>query len=106
MKKVKMAGTNLLIEEERLSTLLKVFREGEDSYFAQMYIQTGIMGEAVIKGLSSPVMNYRKRKELNDAIYAYLYIIGYKTSTMQRVKLAKDEKTVTTIRKKLKVVGA
>jgi hypothetical protein len=51
-------------------------------------------------------MNYRKRKELNDAIYAYLYIIGYKTSTMQRVKLAKDEKTVTTIRKKLKVVGA
>jgi hypothetical protein len=104
VKKIKMSGTNILIEEERLSTLLKVFREGENTHFAQAYIQTGIMGEAIIKGLNSPMMCYRKRKELTDAVYAYIATMGYDTSVMQRAKYNNGIRRINTVKKKLRGV--
>ena len=75
------------IESERLTTLCKVFREGEDHHFAQYLVQTGDAEHAIIKGLESPAMSNRDRTELNKRIVEVLQNdFGYKTGSFQRKK--------------------
>ena len=75
------------IESERLTTLCKVFREGEAHHFAQYLVQTGEAGHAIIKGLESPAMSNRERTELNKRIIEVLQNdFGYKSGSFQRKK--------------------
>ena len=75
------------IESECLTTLCKVFREGEDHHFAQYVVQTGDAEHAIIKGLESPTMSNRDRTELNERIIEVLRDdFGYKTGSFQRKK--------------------
>ena len=75
------------IESERLTTLCKVFREGESVHFAQYLVQSGDAGHAIIKGLESPAMSNRERTELNKRIIEVLQNdFGYKTGSFQRKK--------------------
>jgi hypothetical protein len=75
------------IESERLSTLCKVFREGETHHFAQYLVQSGDAGHAIIKGLESPAMSNRERTELNKRIIEVLQNdFGYKSGSFQRKK--------------------
>ena len=80
-------GGKIRIESERLSTLCKVFREGETHHFAQYLVQSGDAGHAIIKGLESPAMSNRERTELNKRIIEVLQNdFGYKTGSFQRKK--------------------
>ena len=75
------------IESERLTTLCKVFKEGETHHFAQYLVQTGEAGHAIIKGLESPAMSNRERTELNKRIIEVLQNdFGYKSGSFQRKK--------------------
>lgn len=77
----------LIIVSERLSTLCKVYHEGEDTHFAQYLVQTGEIGEAIIKGLESPEMSMRARVELNKRIKEVAEDdFGYKSGKYQRNK--------------------
>ena len=75
------------IESERLTTLCKVFREGEAHHFAQYVVQTSDAEHAIIKGLESPAMSNRDRTELNKRIVEVLRDdFGCKTGSFQRKK--------------------
>ena len=77
----------LIIVSERLSTLCKVYREGEDTHFAQYLVQTGEVDEAIIKGLDSPKMSIRDRVELHKRIKEVAEDdFGYKSGKYQRKK--------------------
>jgi hypothetical protein len=80
-------GGIIRIESERLTTLCKVFREGETHHFAQYLVQSGDAGHAIIKGLESPAMSNRERTELNKRIIEVLQNdFGYKSGSFQRKK--------------------
>lgn len=99
--KTAIPGTDLFIQDERLSSLCKIFRKGEDQHFAQFHVQTGVLGEAVIKGFESPKLSFKHRKMLNDAIWSYLAnAMGYTHGTLQRVK-QKPKLSITTVKKSL-----
>jgi hypothetical protein len=101
ISKVAIPNTNLLILDERLSTLCKIYRKGEKHHFAQFYVQTGVLGEAVVKGLEGPNMRFSERKQIHQAMWSYLAnVMGYTKGTMQRVK-QKPKQTITTISKSL-----
>tara|TARA_R110000744_G_scaffold113011_1_gene211827 strand:+ start:5832 stop:6143 length:312 start_codon:yes stop_codon:yes gene_type:complete len=77
----------LIILSDRLTTLCKVYREGEDTHFAQYLVQTGEIGEAIIKGLESPEMSMRDRVELHKRIKEVAENdFGYKSGKYQRKK--------------------
>ena len=77
----------LIILSERLTTLCKVYREGEGTHFPQCIVQTGEAGEAIIKGLESPEMSMRDRVELNKRIKEVAEDdFGYKSGKYQRNK--------------------
>lgn len=72
---------------ERLATLCKVFREGEDVHFAQFVVQTGEVGEAIIKGLESPKLTHKERRELHECIFDVVHNdFGYTTGKYNRKK--------------------
>jgi len=101
INKKPLAGTDFLILDERLSSLCKVYHKDENHPFAQFYVQTGELGEAIIKGLDSPSLNFRERKVIHKAMWSYVAnVMGYKQGTMQRVKF-KPEPTVHTVKKSL-----
>ena len=90
-------GTQYQIVEERLSTLYKLFREGEEGHFAQFYVQTGLMGECIIKGLESPNLPFKERKNIHDTIWSYLHNnVGYEYGSIQRVRKSPKLSVVTT----------
>mgnify|MGYP000350588796 CR=1 FL=1 len=75
------------ILEERLSSLCKIYKKGASTHFAQFYVQTGSLGEAIIKGLDSPNLRFSERKKIHKVMWSYIAKnMGYKTGTMQRVK--------------------
>ena len=77
----------LIILSERLTTLCKVYREGEDTHFAQYLVQTGEVGEAIIKGLESPEMSMRDRVALHKRIKEVAENdFGYESGKYQRKK--------------------
>ena len=95
-------GTQYQIVEERLSSLCKLFRVGEEEHFAQFYVQTGLIGECIVKGLESPNLPFKERKQIHDTMWGYIHNnMGYEYGSIQRVK--KNPKvSVITNRKSLK----
>jgi len=96
LAKRRIPSTNYWILEERLSTLCKIFRDNEDSPFAQLYVQTGEIGQAVVKGLDGPNLRFSERKAIHDAMWSYLHnTMGYECATFQRVKFKPVFKVIT-----------
>jgi hypothetical protein len=91
-----ISGTNISISEERLSTLCKLHRDGEDAHFAQFLLQTGEVGEAVIKGLESPMSSFTERRKIHKLIWTHLHNkMGYTQATIQRVKFSPKFRVIT-----------
>lgn len=89
-------NTEFEIIDERLSTLCKIYRKGEPTHFAQFYVQTGALGEAIIKGLDSPNLRFNERKKIHKAMWTYIAnSMGYSQGTMQRVKRNSAPITIT-----------
>lgn len=100
-RRVPVLNTNYEIFEERLSSLCKLFKVGEKEHFAQFYVQAGLLGECIIKGLESPRLPFKERRLLHDAMWSYIHNeMGYEYRAVQRVR---DTKTMvlTTQRKSL-----
>jgi hypothetical protein len=94
--KQRIPGTGLSVLEERLSTLCKVFRGEEEHPFAQFYVQTGEIGQAVVKGLDGPRLRFSERREIHAAIWSYLHnTMGYERATNQRVKFKPEFRVIT-----------
>jgi hypothetical protein len=89
-------GTGLSVLEERLSTLCKIYRDEEDHPFAQFYVQTGEIGQAVVKGLDGPSLRFSERRAIHEAMWSYLHnTMGYERATIQRVKFKPAFKVIT-----------
>ena len=96
-----IVGTQYEMEEERLSSLCKLFRAGEEHHFAQFSVQAGLLGECIIKGLESPHMPFKERRAMHDAIWNYVHNnMGYEYGTLQRVR-KKPKLVINTTRKSL-----
>ena len=80
-------GGKMHVLSERLATLCKVYREGEDVHFAQFMVQTGEVGEAIIKGFESPKLTHKERRELHKCISDLVYNdFGYSYGKYNRKK--------------------
>jgi hypothetical protein len=96
LSKVRLPNTNYWILEERLSTLCKLYEDEGKSPFAQFYVQTGEVGQAVIKGLDGPNLRFSERKAIHSAMWSYLHnTMGYARATIQRVKFEPKFKIIT-----------
>lgn len=101
LERKQIVGTKYQIIEERLSTLCKLYREGEEDHFAQFYVQTTVMGECVVKGLESPNLTFKERRKIHDIMWGYIHdVMGYKIGSIQRVKW-KPKPVIVTSRKSL-----
>lgn len=99
----KIEGTPYQIIDERLSSLCKLYRDGEEDHFAQFYVQTGLLGECIVKGLDSPNLPFKERRQIHEAMWKYLHeVMGYQFAALQRVKKKNSKQVVTTSRKSLK----
>jgi hypothetical protein len=82
------------IEIEILSALIKFFPHKGSAFFGQVVINTALLNEAILKGLESPKMSFKRRKNLNESIRRTVKKLGYKGGCFQRKKGEK----VTTIK--------
>ncbi|GAB5378951.1 MAG: hypothetical protein Alis3KO_01140 [Aliiglaciecola sp.] len=81
------------VEVEPLGAIFKFFWRGEPVYFGQCVVSTGVLQEAVIKGLSSPEMPPGDRRRLDKAIRRTLKKTNYNQGVFQRKR--PDGKIVT-----------
>ena len=101
-KKKAIVGTPYQIIDERLSSLCKLYRVGEEGHFAQFYVQTGLMGECIVKGLESPNLPFKERRQIHDVMWRYIHeVMGYEIGSIQRLKKKPTPSLITT-RKSLK----
>jgi hypothetical protein len=101
LAKTAIPNTNYSILEERLSSLCKLYEGESTEHFAQFYVQSGLLGECVIKGLDGPKLPFKERRGLHEAMWIYVSnVMGYSRVSMQRVKY-KPKTKVITIKKSL-----
>lgn len=101
-EKKRIEGTPYSIAEERLSSVCRVFIGDIEKPVAQFYVQSSLLGQCVIKGLDSPNLPFKQRRQAHEAIWRYLANeMGYEYATLQRVKV-KPKISIVTSKKLLK----
>jgi hypothetical protein len=87
LHRVPLPGTNKYIEIEILTALCKVFNDGEPKHYMSFIMQSGLIGESVIKNLEGPEMDLRERKVVNEGIdYLLAEVFRHHARSHQRKK--------------------
>lgn len=74
------------IEVEPLCSMLKFFVHKEPDYFGQCVLNTGEIGDSIVKGLETSRMPDCDRRKLNKAIKRVAKELTYIQGIFQRVK--------------------
>lgn len=84
LQKFEFSDLDIDIEFEVTGGIFKFFPHKQSDFFGQCVLSTGEIGDGIVKGLETPHISFKRRKQLNTAIRRTMKALNYSLLTFQR----------------------